>query len=258
MEAVAGNSRLVMEWGSDHCCYAIIAENSNQVHLLRYYGFNIADEEDAIMEVAEELQLLQFSKIVLSPALPTALLVPSKFAPDARLSLDGIYNEVNQSYFSDAIDEWQLVNAYSLPSNTHSTLKAALPQAKYVHSYTTALKMYNGFSAEDQVCVHFTPQHFMVIVKKGALLQLAQTYQYKTPLDVVYYLLKICSGLSLQQEELYVVLSGLVEEDSAMYKELRHYFLNLHFGQPPALSLPENDYPEHFFSSVYNLAACAL
>ncbi len=258
MEAVAENGRLIMEWGSDHCCYAIVAEHSNRVQLLRYYGFNLADEEEAIMQVAEELQMLHFSKIVLSPALPTSLLLPSKFAADAKLSLDGIYSEVNQTYFSDAIDEWQLVNAYMVPAKIHNTLKAALPQAKYVHGYTTALKMYNGFSAEDQVCVHFTPQQFMVMVKKGALLQLAQTYQYKSPLDVVYYLLKICSGLGLQQEELYVVLSGLVEEDSAMYKELRHYFLNLHFAQPPALVLPENDYPEYFFSSVYNLAACAL
>ena len=257
-ETANDDARLLLEWSSDHCCYSIIAKESNRVLLLRYYGFDLTEQEETMMRIAEDLQMLHFSKIVLSPSLSTSLLTPSRFAAEAKLSLDGIYNELNQTYFTDAIDEWQLVNAWSLSTKTYNTLKAALPDANYVHGYTTALKIYNGFSAEDQVCVHFTPHQFMVLVKKGALLQLAQTYQYKSPLDVVYYLLKICSGLGLQQSEMYLVLSGLIEEDSAMFKELRHYFLNLHFAQPPLLQLPENEYPQHYFSSVYNLAACAL
>jgi hypothetical protein len=59
--------------------------------------------------------------------------------------------------------------------------------------------MHHNPDAEDQIAIHFTTQQFRVLVKQGAQLQLAQTYAYKTPLDVVYYLLKICSELGLDQ-----------------------------------------------------------
>jgi hypothetical protein len=86
--------------------------------------------------------------------------------------------------------------------------------------------------------------------------QLAQVYAYKTPLDVVYFLLKICYEFALDQSEVFLILSGLIDQDSAMYAELYNYFLNLHFAQAPLFSLPENDYPHHYFTSLYNLAAC--
>jgi len=94
------------------------------------------------------------------------------------------------------------------------------------------------------------------MVKKNKQLQLAQAYSYKTPLDVVYYLLKICYEFGLDQSEVFVILSGLIDQDSAMYSELHSYFLNLYFAQPPPYSVPENEYPHHYFTSLYNLAAC--
>jgi hypothetical protein len=75
-------------------------------------------------------------------------------------------------------------------------------------------------------------------------------------LDVVYYLLKICYELNLDQSETYVVVSGLIDKDSALYNELHNYFLNLHFAQAPSYSLPQNEHPHYYFTSLYNLAAC--
>jgi hypothetical protein len=118
------------------------------------------------------------------------------------------------------------------------------------------LKIYNGFVAPDQIDIHFNTEYFIVLVKKNKQAQLVQTYSYKTPLDVVYYLLKICYEFQIKQPEVFVIVSGLIDKDSNMYTELHNYFLNLHFAQAPSYSIPENDHPHHYFTSLYNLAAC--
>jgi hypothetical protein len=96
------------------------------------------------------------------------------------------------------------------------------------------------------------------MVKKHHHVELLQTYTYASPMDVVYFLLKICTEFQLPQEETQIIISGLIEEESALYKELHHYFLHMHFAISTTLSLPDHEYPNHFFTSLHNLAACVL
>jgi hypothetical protein len=110
--------------------------------------------------------------------------------------------------------------------------------------------------AADQIDLHFTTQDFRVLVKKDQHVLLAQTYQYKTPLDVVYYLLKISYEFDLDQSSTFLIVSGLIEKDSALYQELHNYFVQLHFAQATTYELPENSHPHYYFTSLYNLASC--
>jgi hypothetical protein len=144
-----------------------------------------------------------------------------------------------------------------LPSKIYEQLASKFPAARFFHSYSTTLKIHNGINVDDQLEVHIATQQFRVLVKKENQVQLAQTYAYKSPLDVVYFLLKICYEFQLDQSSVFVILSGLVEKDSAMYKELHNYFANLHFAEASAYELPQNELPHHYFTSLYNLAACA-
>ena len=77
--------------------------------------------------------------------------------------------------------------------------------------------------------------------------------------DVLYYLLKICSGFSISQKEVKLVLSGFLEKQSLLYRELYNYFVRVSFQQIPdfiKLSRSFNEYPAWFFSSLFNLATC--
>jgi hypothetical protein len=75
---------------------------------------------------------------------------------------------------------------------------------------------------------------------------------------VAYYLLKICYAFELSQQEVYLILSGLVEKSSNLFAELQQYFAHIHFAQRPEISLPQTSHPHHYFTSLYNLAACVL
>jgi hypothetical protein len=247
---------LLIEVGTGHCSYAFLNKANSSITALKYFLVDEFEMETQLKSIMAELRNKNFSDVLVCASYPTASLTPLKYAANGEELVQLIYDHPMQYALSDTINEWQIVNAYSIPMNVFALIKNEFPQAKFMHAYSPLLKTYNGFASEDQVSVHFTTQHFHVLVKKESQVQLAQIYAYKTPLDVVYYLLKICSELQLNQSEAYLILSGLVEEDSALYKELNHYFLNIHFAQSPFVSFVQNEYPQHFFTSTYNLAAC--
>jgi hypothetical protein len=170
--------------------------------------------------------------------------------------LDLVYDQHAQQYLHDSIPEWQMVNMFSLPKALYQTLQQSFSTVNFCHAYTPTIKMYNGYVADHQLMVHFTPEYFRVLLKKDAAIHLAQTYSYTSPLDVVYFLLKISYEFNLDQSSVYIILSGLIEKDSSMYTEVEQYFANVHFAHPPEIKLPDNSHPQYFFTSLYNLATC--
>lgn len=248
---------LLLQTGVDHCSCGYFNEASRSFNLIRYIGFDDgASMETKLPAILREIKGNRFKKVLVCSAFEQALIIPQKTSADGSRLLNSMYDGPFSNHRSDVIGEWQVINAYAMPDLVHGAFESAFPMAKYIHAYTPVLKVYNGFMADDQVDIDFSVQHFRVMVKKSNQLQLIQTYAYKTPLDVIYYLLKICYEYGLNQSEVFVILSGLVDSDSAMYKELHHYFLHLHFAKTPDYKLPASDHPHHYFTSLYNLAAC--
>lgn len=250
----AEDSWLLLELGTDFCTASQYDANTSSIHHLVYYRQKLIDDAKAFETWLSNLPSAS-AKLVCSVALPTSILVPFAFEQDSENAVRTIYNEAGHEYRTDRISEWQMINAWSLPKSWLQKLLQKNSEAEIVHAYTPSLKVYNGFSVVDQIAIHFTPQEFRVLVKKDGAVQLAQMYSYATPLDVVYYLLKIVAAYEFAQSQVYLILSGLIEEDSALFKELQNYFIQIHFARPQ-FSLPENNLPAHYFTSVYNLAAC--
>lgn len=247
---------LLLEIGRDHCSYAYWHRPTNTIDQLQFISFQETEGEEHLPTILEAIQQHRFQSVHVCSAFPQSILVPWKYFTDNYEALDIIYDQPSQEYLHDRIAEWQMVNMYALPKYLHQQLQQSFSGAEFVHAYTPTIKVYNGYVADHQLMVHVTPQYFRVLLKKSASIQLAQTYSYTTPLDVVYYLLKICYEFGLEQSSVYVILSGLVEKDSALYTELEQYFVNVHFAHPPEIKLPDNSHPQYFFTSLYNLATC--
>ena len=247
---------LLVDLGEDHCCYALFDSEKRTIPFLKFIGFDDHEAEEGFGSILEEIGH-PVNQVVVSSSFPQALLVPREFSSNAGPLLEPFYDLPLQKQMKDPIAEWQMDALYSLPIRIYDQLVAKFPSARFFHSYTTCLKTNNGFSAENQVDLHISTRQFRVMVKKDNRVQLAQTYAYRTPLDVVYFLLKICYEFGLDQSSVSVILSGLIEKDSAMYKELHNYFMNLYFAGESSYELPENELPHHYFTSLYNLAACA-
>ena len=258
----AGDSSdsLFIEIGQTFCSIALIESSKKAAQFIGVYSFDaisLDDSVDAILKIISDKQS-NIRTLVISPAFPEALLVPNKFYHHKSSLLNAVFNQKHFFPLNDPIAEWQLINVYTLPILAHKKITEKFPSASFMHAYTPLLKVYNGFTAEHQISAHFIGKQFRVMIKKDHHIQLVQTYTYTSPMDVVYYLLKICTEFQLHQEETQIIISGLIDEDSALYKELHHYFLHLHFASTTTISLPEHAHPGHFFTSIHNLAACVL
>lgn len=250
------DDRLLFEVGKDYCSYAYWNPSTNTIHHLQFISFEEVEAEKDLLEIINSVKNNRFDSVVICSAFAQALLVPTKYFNNNYQTLDIIYDQQAQEYKHDAIPEWQMITIYSLPQKIAGLFQDSFSNVQFLHAYTPAIKMYNGYVADNQLSVHFTPQHFRVLLKKDTAIQLAQTYWYKTPLDVIYYLLKICYEFEMEQSSVHLILSGLIEKNSTLFGELYQYFTNIHFAHPPEIKLPDNSYPQHFFTSIYNLATC--
>lgn len=250
--------KVLCEWGEQHCCIAGWSNATSKLTSLGYYSFPFVTVE-VISEISKELKKLSRPKnsLLVGSAFPEMILVPLKYYNTNASFTAALYSTTEKKELADTIEQWQMANVYALPTLIYDEIKQIFPEAQYIHTATAGLKVYNGFIATDSISVHVSPYNFSVLVKKGGQLLLVQMYAYQTPLDVVYFLLKISEEFNLPKEGLSIIVSGLVEGVSPLYEELRAYFQNVQFASTPNIA-PDEDYPAHYFTSLYNLSACAL
>jgi hypothetical protein len=242
---------LFCEWGQGFCCMAGLNESQRSVTGLNYYSFEHPIKTDTLNFIISEIRSAGLhNKIIFSFAFPEQIFIPVKIH-EAEI-VKNIFDTTNT--YNDRIAEWQIINQYSIPGIINHAIRETFSSAEFFHVHTSSLKMHSGYDAADQIMVDITPNDFRVLVKSSGKLLLAQVYNYTSPLDVVYYLLKIVSVFNLQKDDLLVILSGLVEENSALYRELHQYFYNLRFSEP-ALNF-DHQLPAHYFTSILNLASC--
>lgn len=249
---------LLLEIGSDHCYTALFHKPSNTIDRIQLHALDEFAIEEEVRNLLEPFKQAGLRNVVICSAFPQALLVPKKFFTNGYVALSLVYDQPAQAYSHDTIPEWQMVNAYSFPKPLFDFIKDSFANVYCFHAYTPTIKIYNGYVADQQLLVHFSQTSFRVLLKADANIHLAQTYSYKTPHDVAYYLLKICYEFQISQQHVYLILSGLIEKASNLYDELRQYFTHIHFAQQPEISLPQSPHPHYYFTSIYNLAACVL
>lgn len=190
--------------------------------------------------------------------LPQSVLVTQKNykQDDTVLLLNAISgNNGNANTVSELIPEWQLYNIYSVPLDIHEWTSRKFPSARYWHQYSIGIKNINAADIDGSMAVDFRNNDFTVIAAKEGKLLLTQTFSYSAPEDVLYYLLKTCQQFSLSQQGVQLQLSGLVDKQSSLYKELYQYFIHIEFREPTWNV--RSDYPAHFFTSLNDLARCA-
>jgi len=247
---------LLLEIGEGYCCHALLKGNERTFQQIQYITFDEVEAEEKLVEIITELKKENCEEVIVCSSFPQSLLTPKQGHKNDYILLNVLHDSPSQKFLKDEIQEWQMCVTYAIPLAIFKSIKEKFRFAEFMHVYTPSIKVFNGFISPNQIDISFGTHQFRVLVKKEKHVQLAQTYSYKSPLDVVYYLLKICYEFGLQQSDVSVIVSGLIDEDSAMYKELHNYFSDLHFAQAPSYTVPENEYPQHYFTSLYNLAAC--
>ena len=196
---------------------------------------------------------------------PESNLVPEKyFSMDSNRQLtDLIYGSLHKGLvLSEKIPWWELHNVYRIPADVHYLLQKKFAAGRYWHFYSLQLKSHKMFTAkeEDQYMkiIFYSDKMVVFIFRKGHL-QLTQTFPFQDSKDVSFHLLNCCQQLNLNQDEIFVQASGLVEKQSALYGELHKYFLHVSFEQMEdniKVTDELKELPLHYFSSLLKMAVC--
>ncbi|HET6995551.1 MAG TPA: DUF3822 family protein [Chitinophagaceae bacterium] len=258
----AAEDVLSLRIGQKHFSFAITDKSGRELRSLGYYSNEDINAETLGSVYAKHPELYHsFHAVQLCYDYPDSLLVPEGYQPeDSGILLSTVYGSHSRtSIITEAVDERKLHNVYAVPADVREWVTKLFPACSYQHHYTMAIKMMPDDSA-DHLLIDFTPAEFSFIVLKENKILIAQTLSYTTPEDILYYLLKTCNQFSLSRDEVQLYISGMIEKESQLYRELYLYFMNVSFRDPSWTFSPgdENrEYPAHFFTTLNDLAQCA-
>lgn len=261
-ETDAAGAGLFFIAGKKHCCFAVISHLNKEITA---YGFFTADEEPDYERFFDEHEIFKKRFHLSAVAFDTTetVLIPLQYykMEEIPLHLDATSGKAaHAAIVSEQLTDWQMHTVYRLPSALQSAVARKFQQGYSWHINTVMLKNHRA-NSEQEILVDFKTDEFSVLAFAHNNLLLAQTFHYSAPEDVLYYLLKCCQQLGLSQQAAKLTLSGLIEKDSAVYRELYKYFIHLEFdGLHGGVKISEalQIHPEHYYSTISKLAACVL
>ncbi|MEO6905685.1 MAG: DUF3822 family protein [Ginsengibacter sp.] len=161
----------------------------------------------------------------------------------------------NQTILTDVISDESLYNIYRVPTTILEVIQNQFPDASNMHHYS--LLMRKSTLGNDHLSVIFYAQKIIVCLIKDDKHQLVNTFDYQTPEDVSYVLLNICDQFKI--ENAHLIISGLLEENSPLYKEIYKYFNQIDLTAFPEGSIYSEEitkFPSHYFSYIFALDQC--
>lgn len=257
-EVDAQGRTLAIQLGEDYFAYAIHNPAENFLEELRWFSADKwhPQQLDTILKSNPILQQ-PFDKIVAGFDYDTFSLLPPEYNNGDHSLLMHLNGADPQDHIMyETIAHPDMTTVYTIPYNILNWCTENFYAAQYWHMQTVLIKNVVSANTEERIAVNISAKKFTATVVKENRLLLSQSYVYTTPGDVLFYLLKICEVFHLSQETVQIAISGLVDEQSALYKELYDYFLHVQFVCPQWL-IPENiDYPGHYFTTLNQLMLC--
>ncbi len=249
---------LVLQIGKAYLSFAITNKGGSELSQLRYYSFNEWNETvwQEIIDTNPAL-LNSFYEVLVSYDFPESMVVPFKEFKHENPSilLNIAYGINDQSVvISEVITGWQLYNIYAVPVIILDSITAKFPSVRSWHQYSLGVRNAIVTSEEGCLLVDFKKDEFIVLVAGSKNILLSQTFEYTNPEDVLFYLIRICNQFSLSRDTVQLLLSGLIDKQSSLYKELYQYFVDIKFRD--AQWDTGSEYPAHYFTSLNDLAQC--
>ena len=247
---------LSLRVGEKHISFSVTDKSGTELYELAYGTAGVWNENELINFLAAYPALnSSFLAVLVAYDYPQSIVIPSADIKqeEAGILLNTLYHN-NQLPVVEAIPHWQLYNVFAAPKEIQEWVSKKFPAAKSGHQYSLETGNVTAADSSGIIQVDFRKDDFTILVARESKLLLANAFEYSTPEDVLYFLLKICQQFSLQQQEVELQLSGLIDKKSTLYNELYQYFIHVKFRE--ASWNAQGEYPAHFFTSLNDLARC--
>ncbi len=262
---VSAHAKLFIVISLQEITYLII-DNESECIALGSYHFNTDVATDGIANVLKQMisdnQILQesFKKVSVVYAFSTAVLVPASWMIDRgrKDMLELLFGDQTDVFIrTDFLYEQNIHNIYAVPKQIDELASYLFPSVTSTHLYSI-LPSVNTVSQNNLYCIFGNNCVTAILFKEGKL-QVIQTFIFKVPEDVTYYLLQICEAFEVAAQSVEIYLNGMIDSHSNLFIELNKYFLQMQFQTlPKTFTYPEEirEYPEHYFSHLFEIAQC--
>ena len=254
---------LSLRVGEKHCCFSISDFMTKELKSLAYYSADVVNDNflTDFFSAHPELNDSFYQVLVCYDYSYSSLVSFDNYKHgEGEELLNALYGlNSTATVIAESIVGWQVYNIYAVPEEVHKWLNKKFIAWKYFNQFTVNIKNITPAKEGVMMLVDFRKDDFTVLAASNNKILLTQTFLYSTPDDVVYYLLKICQQFDLSHQEVHISLSGLVDQQSALYRELYQYFLNVEFRNAEWIipASANNESPLHFFTSLNDLSKCA-
>ncbi|HEY5464091.1 MAG TPA: DUF3822 family protein [Hanamia sp.] len=261
----AANCVLLCEVSNEGFSYCIKDEVASHVLGLAIYhyekskppvGFPI---DLQVIFHQKEILSQKFKKVLVSYSFPQSVLIPFPLYNSEKNAtlMNMLYGDLysNEMILTDVVGGQSIYNCYRVPASIFDVLQNQYQNAESTHQYSILLKTPVG--EKDKLSIIFYTQKMVISLIKNGKHQLINSFDYHTPEDVSYILLNICQQCEINNITLEI--SGLLEENSSLYKEIYKFFTDIEFTKLPAeinYSEEITRYPSHYFSSIFAIDSC--
>lgn len=264
-------SRLLVEVNPNAFTYVLLNQRNMSPLVVRYFQLENNREMpliETLREIMEADDLLRrpVKETLLVYNFPESSLIPEPvFTMDTnREIIDTLHGNLQKGLIlTEKIPWWELFNVYRISPELHQLLQQTFSAGKYWHYYSLLLKSFKMFDSTDRadcIKVIFYADKMVTLVVRNGKVHLVQTFLYQDTKDVAYHLLNCCQQLGINQEEVKLLVGGLIDRQSALSTELHKYFLHITFEEiDESIKVTDElkELPLHYFSSILKMAVCA-
>jgi len=259
-ESDQGEAVLALHFGKSHVSYAVKNRSNGILQSLQYFQVDLWDPSHVDFWVTPLEPVLRTTpqvEIAFSFSDLSALPVAGFSEVKLKALHQSIYPFRGPAFFrTETIAAWQLYLGYPIPLALYQKCESLFPHARKRHAFKLMLDASGQSTSAGKLMVELGIEEFHLVLVKNNRLQFFQTFLYENPADVLFQLLTLCENQQISPSEVEVVLSGLLEKDSALYRELWQYFMHVQFRDTP-FRVGEFPYPPHYFTILNDLLACA-
>jgi hypothetical protein len=237
---------------------------------LEVFTFNIQhiDWFDIFYYTKRDAKLLDvvYNKYSVFINFPEAVLVPDKLfkyqeATTLLTTSFGINEEQIVNVEKVTIKE-SIFNVFALQRSIDNNLNSSFYNCAKFHNYNSFLTytekyLFKSIEKSTFFSVQIFEQEAIIALFINERLQIIKSYNIKTADDIVFHLVNICNNFKLETEDVVIIVSGLLTNESLVITYMQKYFSEIKFDEnkfDQIQWLQEGKYPSHYFLPYLQIA----
>jgi hypothetical protein len=196
---------------------------------------------------------------------PHFTLVPTKFYDENQHTayFENLTELIGYDQITvDPIKNLDVQNVYLVDNQLAAVAKTILPNAQHHHVFSSLILGFQKIAENrggHQLFANIRDGLLQILFFDGRDLIFANSFAFKTPQDVIYYLLNCYEQFKLNPEVTPLSISGSLTEHSDIFKYVYRYIRHISFVPTPAFFRFGQQFtgiPAHFYFDLFSVNLC--